>query len=265
MPACHIGIAQDARGPNNTVTMSDVSGLLAAAEAVRVLERGAADAMIAGGAGSRIHPTLLFRGGISQLSQRGDDPPGALRPFDATRDGTVNGEGAAALVFETQQHARARGTVPLARIMGYGAAYEPAGNGRVLQGISIRQALVKALRDAAIGAQDVGCLVAHGVSTKDDDRREAAAIREVLGAVPVTAPKSLFGHLGAGCGAVDLVAAVLCLKHALVPPTLNYRVPDPECPVNVVHTHAQPLNRPTVIVLSHSQHGQAAAMVLGAA
>ncbi len=198
MPACHIGIAQDARGPNNTLTMGDVSGLLAAAEAMRVLDRGAADAMIVGGAGSRIHPTMLFRGGMFELSQRGDDPPGASRPFDATRDGMVNGEGAAAFMFEAQQHAQARGVAPLARILGYGAAYESAGNGRVLQGLSIRQALLKALRDADVAAADVGCLMAHGIGTKSDDQREAAAIRDVLGDVAVTAAEKLFRTFGSG-------------------------------------------------------------------
>ncbi len=108
MPACHIGIAQDARGPNNTLTLGDVSSLSAAAEAVRVIERGAADAMIVGGAGSRIHPTMLFRGGLFELSRRSDNPAGASRPFDATRDGMVNGEGAGAFVFEAKENAQAR-------------------------------------------------------------------------------------------------------------------------------------------------------------
>ncbi len=141
MPACHIGIAQDARGPNNTLTLGDVSSLSAATEAVRVIERGAADAMIVGGAGSRIHPTMLFRGGLFELSRRSDDPAGASRPFDATRDGMVNGEGAGAFVFEGAEHARARGAAPLARILGYCAAFEPAANGRSLQGVAIRQAI----------------------------------------------------------------------------------------------------------------------------
>ena len=109
MPACHVGIAQDARGPNNTLTLGDVSSLSAAAEAVRVIERGAADAMIVGGAGSRVHPTMLFRGGLFELSRRSDDPAGDSRPFDASRDGMVNGEGAGAFVFEALKHAQARG------------------------------------------------------------------------------------------------------------------------------------------------------------
>jgi 3-oxoacyl-[acyl-carrier-protein] synthase II len=263
MPACHIGIAQDARGPNNTLTLSDVSSLSAAAEAVRVIDRGAADAMIVGGAGSRIHPTMLFRGGLFELSRRSDDPPGASRPFDATRDGMVNGEGAAAFVFEAKEHALARGAAPLARVLGYSAAFEPAANGKALHGISIRQAIRGALRDSGIAPADVGCVIAHGISTVLDDQREASAIRDVLGDVAVTAPKSYFGHLGAGSGAVDMVAGVLTLKHGLVPPTLNYRLPDPLCPIHVIHDGPQKLEQPAVIILSHTQHGQAVAVALG--
>jgi len=207
----------------------------------------------------------LFRGGIFELSHRSDDPSGAARPFDATRDGMVNGEGAAAFVFESAEHAHSRGSALLARVLGYSAAFEPAMNGRVLQGISIRQVIINALSDAGITPAEVGCVVAHGISTISDDQREASAIREVLGDVAVTAPKSYFGHLGAGCGAVDMVAGVLALKHRLVPPTLNYRQPDPQCPVRVVHGRPQPLEQPVVMILSHSQYGQAVAVLLGAA
>jgi 3-oxoacyl-[acyl-carrier-protein] synthase II len=264
MPACHIGIAQDARGPNNTLTLGDVSSLSAAAEAVRVIQRGAADAMIVGGAGSRIHPTMLFREGVFQLSHRGDDPPGASKPFDATRDGMVNGEGAAAFMFEDEEHANTRGAAPLARVLGYSLAFESTGNGRVLQGTSIRQAIQGVLRHAGVESADLGCVIAHGLSTHKDDRREAAAIRDTLGDVPVTATKSYFGYIGAGCGAVDMVTGILALNHRLIPPTLNYRVPDPQCPIRVVHGQPQPLEKPVVLILSHSQHGQAAALVLGA-
>jgi 3-oxoacyl-[acyl-carrier-protein] synthase II len=265
MPACHIGIFQDARGPNNTLTLGDVSSLSAAAEAVRVLQRGAADAMIVGGAGSKIQPTMLFRGGAFELSHRGDDPPSASRPFDATRDGMVNGEGAAAFMFETGEHAQARNSAIYARVLGFSAAFEPMGDDRILHGISIRRAMQGALHDAGITPADVGCLVAHGISTIRDDQREAAAIRDVLGDVAVTAPKSYYGHLGAASGAVDMLAAVLMLKHGVVPPTLNYHTPDPLCPIRVVHGQTQPLEKPIVMILSHTHYGQAVAVILGAA
>lgn len=264
MPACHIGIVQDARGPNNTLTLGDVASLSAAAEAVRVLQRGAADAMIVGGSGSKIQPTMLFRGGAFELSHRGDDPPTASRPFDATRDGMVNSEGAAAFMFETLDHAQSRGTNILAKVLGYSAAFEPTSNGRALQGTSIRQAINGALAVAGITPADVGCVVAHGISTIQDDHREAAAIHYVLGDVPVTAPKSYYGHSGAGCGAIDMAVALLALKNRTIPPTLNYHKPDPLCPIRVVHDKSQPLEKPIIMVISHSQHGQAVAMLLGA-
>ncbi|MBN2577611.1 MAG: beta-ketoacyl-[acyl-carrier-protein] synthase family protein [Pirellulales bacterium] len=264
MPACHIGIAQDARGPCNTLTLGDVSGLSATAEAVRVLDRGQADAMLAGGVGSRIHPTTIFRGAAHELSRCAEEPERACRPFDARRDGIVNGEGAAAVMLETLPHAQARGTAVLARILGFGSAFEPTANGVPLSGQSLRAALHAALQDAGLAPSEIGAVFAHGVSTLRDDPREAQALRDVLGDVPVTALKSYFGHCGAASGALDLVAAVLSLGHGVVPPTLNYENPDPHCPINVVHGDGLPLQREKILLLSHTQHGQATALVIGA-
>jgi 3-oxoacyl-[acyl-carrier-protein] synthase II len=264
MPACHIGIAQDARGPNNSLTLGDVSSLSAVAEATRVLERGHADAMIAGGTGSRIHPAYWIRGTILGLSRRNDDPAAASRPFDARRDGTVNGEGAAAFLLETRQHAQARGATVLARILGSAGAFEPCRNGEVLQGRGIRQAIGGALRDAGLQAGDVGHVNANGSSTIFDDRIEAQAIRDTLADVPVTAPKSLFGNLGAGTGAVEMAVSVLALQQGCVPQTLNYEYPDPDCPVNVIHGQSLETSTPTALVLNHTNLGQAVALVLAA-
>ncbi|MCC6125385.1 MAG: beta-ketoacyl-[acyl-carrier-protein] synthase family protein [Pirellulales bacterium] len=266
MHACHIGLAQDARGPNNTLTLGDVSSLSAVAEAARVIERGQADAMLAGGAGSRIHPTLLFRGMAHELSRRGGEPAKACRPFDADRDGMVNGEGAAALILESRERAERRGAVPLGKLLGHASAYERGTGNRAaqpLQGTAIRRVLAGALAESGVAPRAVGCVVAHGYSTHLDDEREAKAIRDVLGDVPVTAPKSFFGHFGAGSGAVEMVVGLLALKHRLIPPTLNYETPDPNCPVNVVRGQARPLASPAVLVLSHSQQGQAVAVLLG--
>ena len=203
MPACHIGIAQDARGPNNTITLGDVSTLSALAEAARVLERGQADAIIAGGVGSRIHPVLWVRSQVIGQSRRNGDPAAASRPFDALRDGLVNGEGAGAFILETQPHAQARGARILARILGYAGVFEPRRNGQPCQGTAIRRAIVAALAAAGLKPADIGHVVAHGLSTIDGDRLEAQAIRDTLGDVPVTAPKSYFGYLGAASGALE--------------------------------------------------------------
>jgi len=264
MPACHIGIAQDARGPSNTLTLGDVSSLSAVAEAGRVLRRGQADAMLVGGVGSRIHPTIIFRSAAYELSRRVEEPERACRPFDAQRDGIVNAEGAAAVMFETRAHAQARGTPVLAKFFGFGSAFEPVVDGVPLTGRSLRAAMQGALRDAGLGARDIGAVFAHGISTLRDDPREAQAIRDVLGDVPVTAIKSYFGHCGAGSGALDLVAAVLSLQNGVVPPTLNYEVPDPHCPVCVVRGAGHPLASSKLLLLSHTQYGQAIAVVVGA-
>ena len=265
MPACHIGIAQDARGPNNTVTLGEVSTLSAISEAARVLRRGQADAIIAGGVSSRIHPMLWARSQVMGQSHRGGDPAAASRPFDALRDGTVSGEGAGALILETRQHAQARGARVLARLLGYASAFEPRRAGQARQGTAIRRAILAALQAAGIEPAEVGFVAAHGRSTVDDDRLEAQAIRAVLGDVPVTAPKSYFGHLGAAAGALETVLCVLAFQHELVPPTLNYEHPDPQCPIRVIHGQPLPLGRPTALILGHSPHGQAVALVLAGA
>jgi 3-oxoacyl-[acyl-carrier-protein] synthase II len=273
MPACHIGIAQDARGPNNSMTLGDVSSLSAMAEAVRVLERGQADAMIVGGVGARLHSVVWARSIVSELSRRGDNPSAAVRPFDADRDGTVNGEGSAAFLFETRTLAQGRGVPILARILGYASAFDPTGSffdraagsptnhgGEAV----IRRVLLGALRNAGLSPDDLGFVAAHGRGTIDDDRAEAQAIRSVLGDVPVTASKGNFGYLGAGCGSLEAAMCISAFQHGLIPPTLNYERPDPECPINVVHGQPQPLRKRTALILSHSSQGQAVAMVMGA-
>ncbi len=264
MPACHIGIAQDARGPNNSITLGDVSSLSALAEAIRVIQRGHADAMIAGGTSSRIHVASWIRSEIFELSPGHGDPASATRPFDARRDGTVNGEGAGAFVLETRDHAEARGADIQARILGFAGAFEPTRNGAPLTGRAIRRAITEALRDANLTPGDIGHVNANGSGSIPNDQLEAQAIHDVLGDVPVTAPKSFFGNSGAGSGSVEMVAGVLSLQEGLIPPTLNYQQPDPNCPVNVVHGQPLATTKPTALILNHTPYGQAMAVLLGA-
>ncbi|HUT94779.1 MAG TPA: beta-ketoacyl-[acyl-carrier-protein] synthase family protein [Thermoguttaceae bacterium] len=264
MAACHVGIARDARGPNNSLTLGEVSSLAAIAEAKRVIERGQADAMIAGGTGCRIHPVIWSRHEVYHPSQRRDDPTRASRPFDAERDGMVHGEGAGAFVLEERSHAEARGAKVLARILGQASAFEPRGRDKPLEGRAIRASIRGALRDAGLEPRDVGHVNAHGLSTKIDDELEAQAIHDTLGDVPVTAPKSFFGNLAAGGGAVEMAVSVLALEKGLVPPTLNYEHPDPNCPVNVIHGKPMEVSQPTALVLNHSRVGHSVALILGA-
>src|SRR5262249_8358248 len=184
MVACQIAIVHDARGPNNTINLSDVSSLLAIIEAVRVIQRDAADVMIAGGVGARINPTAMSYRGDGDLSRRNEDPTRASRPFDADRDGLVNGEGAAALILESRQQAENRGAPILGRIISYASAHEPLpGNPAVklerLTGAAIHQVLGQSLRRGNLNPSNIGHVNTHGLSTITEDRYEARAIRAV--------------------------------------------------------------------------------------
>jgi len=245
--------------------LGDVSSLLALSEAASIIQRGWADVMLAGGTGCRLHPTALVARGDALLSHRADDFRRACRPFDRDRDGLVNGEGAAVIVLESRAHAERRGAEIRCRLVSWASRCEPKARREGLTGSSLRQAIRAALSGAALEPTDIGHVNAHGVGTIEMDSAEAQAIAAELGSVPVTAPKSLFGHLGAGGGTVELAASVLGLGRGLVPATLNYDTPDPACPVNVVA--GEPLvGRPgTALAVNLCSTGQAAAIVIAEA
>ncbi|MFM8414489.1 MAG: beta-ketoacyl-[acyl-carrier-protein] synthase family protein, partial [Planctomycetota bacterium] len=262
MTASHVAIAHDARGPNNTIVLGDVSGLLAVAEAASVIARGWADVMLAGGTGCRLHPTALVARGDALLSHRAHDFQGACRPFDRDRDGLVNGEGAGAIVLEAREHAERRGATIRGELVAVAARCEPGAHRKGLTGRALRLAIRAACESAGLARAEVGHVNAHGVGTVPMDRAEAQAIAAELGAVPVTATKSSFGHLGAGGGAVELVASLAGLARGLVPATLNYETPDPECPVNVVHGEPLAGQPATAVKVNLSSTGQAVAVVV---
>lgn len=265
MAACHISIAHDARAHNNSIVEGAVSSLLAVGEAVSAIERGHADVMLAGGSGSFAAFSCLPFRGWEHLSKWEGDPAGASRPFEADRSGVVVGEGAAVLTLEERSRAEGRGAKILARIAGFASRFEsPAAPWQQRTGRAIRQSIEGALASAQMRPAEIGHVNAHGEGTIEQDRLEAQAIREVLGDVPVTAPKSLFGDLAAGSGAVELVASVLALEHGRVPRTLNYDQPDPACPINVVHGESLPQEKRTAVVLNQAFTGQAAALVIAA-
>jgi 3-oxoacyl-[acyl-carrier-protein] synthase II len=264
MAACHIGIAQDARGPNNTIVMWEVSGLLALWEAASIIRRGWADVMLAGAAGTRLHLGQMLYRGFENVSRRNDDPRGAVRPFDADRDGFVFGEGAAVFILESRLHAEARGARIRARVLGHGSSTATRKQDTTSRREAIERSISAALRDAKVTARDVALVKAHGSGTVEGDIAEAQAIDAVLGKTPVTAPSSFFGDLGAGGGAVELAAVVLALEKGEAPVTLNYERPDPACSINLIHREPHPLNRATVLTLSQSVRGQAAAAILAA-
>jgi len=262
MIACHIGIAHAARGSSNTICQGETSSLLAIIEAATVILRGEADVMITGGSSSKLSITPMLYHGLDHLSPRIESPEEACRPFDAARNGVVNGEGAAAFVLESEEHAKARGARIWARLRGWGQAFCDRENTEFPTGHAIVRAIEVGLDRADIAAEDVGHVNAHASGHVSDDAVEATAIERVLGEVPVTAPKSFFGVVGGGSGAVELVASLLALAHGEIPVTLNYTQPDPSCPVNVVHGRSIAASHPTAVVLNRSRSGQAVALVL---
>jgi 3-oxoacyl-[acyl-carrier-protein] synthase II len=259
LPA-HISITHDARGPSNAIVAGETSGLLAIIEAAEAIARGHADVMVTGGASSTIAMMDVMWHGMARLSRRVDEPHRASRPFDADRDGWVGAEGGAMFVLESRAHAEARGAEPIARLRGFGRRHEPTGNQHIATGQSIRQAIAACLAMAAADPADVGFVSAHGMSTEIDDRIEAAAIRATLGDVPVTAPKSFVGNIGAASGALELAMSLLGLEHGQIPPTLNYDTPDPKCPVNIV-TRPTAVATPSVLAISHRTTGQAVTLL----
>ncbi len=261
MAASHVSIAMDARGPSNTVHHGDVSGLLALIEAARILQRGTADVMVAGGTSSQLTPFDWARHwAMGRLSRRQDDPAAAMRPFDASRDGEVRGEGAAAVVLETAAHAQSRGARILARVLGWASACCPPPAGQPADP-GLAHALRQALDHARLQPGDIGFISAQGAATADDDAREAHALAETLPGIAVTAFKSYLGNLGAAAGTVETVLAVLALQHRSVPATRNFCQPDPRCPVPVSRT-PRCLARPAAVLVGRTSVGQSAVVIL---
>lgn len=256
MTACHIGIAHDARGPNNTICQGDASSLQALIEAAVIIQRGQADVMITGGSSSRVTATSMLYRGMDGLSRRIDTPASACRPFDATRDGVVHGEGAATFIVEREEFAAARGATILARLTGWGMAFAAPTATTFTPGRAIERSIEQMLATSRWSARDVGHVNAHATGSIVGDAVEAQAIRNVLDDAPVTALKSYFGNLGAAGGALEMAASVLALSRGSVPVTLNYAQPDPACPVNIVVDTQQPPPTATAAVLSQSSAGQ---------
>jgi len=229
---------------------------------VRTIERGQADVMVCGGVGNRVNPVFLARGRTYNLAPATGSPTEQPRPYDADRQGTVLGEGSGTLVIEARTTAEARGAKPLARIIGFAQAFEPAMYSRPITGQSIRQAIRQAMRDADCKPEELSHVNADGMGSILEDRVEAEVIRDELGNVPVTAPKGHFGDLGGGSGTIELIASVIGLQKGLIPPTLNYETPDKNCPINVVHGSPQPCSKKRVLTLNHSRAGRSNAMVI---
>jgi 3-oxoacyl-[acyl-carrier-protein] synthase II len=241
-----IAIQLGVRGPNMAVVAACASGTNAIGEAAEAIRRGSADAVITGGSEAVIVPIAMAGLGVMKaLSTRNDAPQQASRPFDKERDGFVMGEGAAILVLESLEHALARGAAILGEISGYGASNDafhisaPAENGA---GAAL--SMQSALDDAGLTATDIGYINAHGTSTQLNDKSETAAIKTVFGRraydIPVSSTKSMTGHLLGAAGALEALICLKSLQEGILPPTINYETPDPECDLDYIPNQARP-------------------------
>jgi 3-oxoacyl-[acyl-carrier-protein] synthase II len=237
-----------AKGPNSAVVTACATGNHAIGDAFKIIERGDADVMIAGGAEAMIVPlTIAGFCSMKAMSTRNDEPEKASRPFDAGRDGFVCGEGAGVVVLEALAHAVRRDARIYAEIVGYGmtsdahhmTAPDPDGDGAT-------RAMQLALADGGIEPDAVGYINAHGTSTPYNDKFETAAIKRAFGEharrLAVSSTKSMTGHLLGAAGGVEAIATTLAIHHGLLPPTINYETPDPDCDLDYVPNQARKLD-----------------------
>lgn len=263
MPASHVAIYNDLRGPNNSITLREASANLGCGEALATIRRGAADAMVVGATGSRVNPLRTVHIMIQEeLATNGEDPGRLCRPFDLGRTGTVVGEGAGAVVLEELEHARARGATIIGEVIGYGSSTVASRQGVADCGRAIENALRQSLRTGDLTPEDIGHVNAHGLGTRAGDAAEAQAIDRLFGQrqVPVMAPKSYFGNLGAGSGMIELIASLTAIaKHTLFP-ILNYQTPDPDCPIRAARAGDAPGD--CFLNVNVSPQGQAAALAV---
>jgi 3-oxoacyl-[acyl-carrier-protein] synthase II len=268
LAAGHISMRFGARGPNSCVTTACAAGTHAIGDAFRLIQRGDADAMIAGGSESAITPlTVAGFANMKALSERNDAPQKASRPFDLARDGFVIAEGAGVLVLEEMTSALRRGARIYAEIAGYGmsadayhmTAPDPEGRGVV-------NCMRMALRDAGLTPEEVDYINAHGTSTPYNDKHETAAIKQVFGdhayKLAVSSTKSMTGHLLGAAGGVEAAFCALAIAHGIIPPTINYENPDPECDLDYVPNHARHVEVRTALSNSFGFGGTNACIVL---
>lgn len=240
VPAGHLAALFNAQGPNLNCLTACAASSQAIGEATEIIRRGDADVMLSGGAHSMIHPFGVTGFNLlTALSTHNDEPTKASRPFDKNRDGFVLGEGAGMLILEELEHARARGAHIHGEVVGFGTTADafritdthPEGRGAV-------SCIQMALRDAGLNTDQIDYINAHGTSTDVNDRVETMAIRQALGPhayqTPVSSIKSMMGHLIAAAGAVEAVVCLLTIRDHVIPPTINYETPDPDCDLDYV-------------------------------
>ena len=268
MPAAHLAAMFDARGPNANCVAACVSSAQAVGEATKIIRRGDADVMLAGGSHSTINPfglTGFHR--LSALSTCKGPPEKACRPFDRDRDGFVVGEGAAVFVLEHLERARRRNAEVWGEVTGYGSAQDayritdthPAGRGTTA-------AIRHALNDAQLNPDEIDYFNAHGTGTVLNDKIETLAIKNVFGPhaykIPVSSTKSMMGHATTASAAIEMAVCLMAIRFGIVPPTINYETPDPDCNLDYVPNAARDLSCTHVVSNSIGFGGQNAALIV---
>ena len=268
MAASHLSILHGAMGPNNTIVTACAAGTQAVGEAFRLIARGDADVMLAGGCDSRLDPLMLVAyQAMSAVSRSARPASEVSRPFDGERDGFVLGEGAAVLILESLQRAKRRRATIYAEVTGYGSSFdaygltrpEPEGKGAA---ISMRAALREAKADPA----DIDYINAHGTSTRLNDIMETMAVKKVFGhrapKIPMSSQKSMVGHLIGASGALEAAATAISLQHGVVPPTINQSKRDPACDLDYVPNTAREMPLRRALSNSFGFGGQNASLVM---
>jgi 3-oxoacyl-[acyl-carrier-protein] synthase II len=256
MPAAHLSVLTGARGPARSCLTACAASTQAVGEAMMMIRKGDADVMIAGGAHSMIHPLgVTGFNRLTALSTRNDSPQTASRPFTASRDGFVLGEGAAVLILESLSSAQKRGVQIMAEMIGYGSSSDAF---RVTdmhdEGRGAIQAITAALADAGISYKDVDYISTHGTSTGENDSIETKAIKAVFKekakSTPASSVKSMLGHLIGAAGAAELITCVLAIRDSILPPTINLNDPDPALDLDYVPN--KPRNMPVNVAMNES-------------
>ena len=269
MPAGHLASMFDAQGPNANCLTACAASSQAIGEAVEIIRRGDADVMLSGGTHSMIHPFGVTGFNLlTALSTRNDEPTKASRPFDRDRDGFVLGEGAAMVILEELEHARKRGAKIYGEVLGYGSTADafritdthPEGRGAA-------SCIRMALADGGLGLDQVHYINAHGTSTSVNDKVETLAIKTVFGdqahKIPVSSTKSMMGHLIAAAGATELIICLKAIESGVLPPTINYDTPDPDCDLDYVPNEAREARCDAALSNSFGFGGQNIALIVG--
>jgi 3-oxoacyl-[acyl-carrier-protein] synthase II len=267
MAAAQVSMKYGLTGPVITQVAACASGVIAFQDALRLIATGECDVVIAGGSEAPLLPMAFAAlANMGALSKRNDDPQGASRPFDRTRDGFVFGEGAGVLVIESAEHATRRGAPILAEVIGAAltadafhiSAPEPTGRGAAM-------AMAGAMRNAGVGPADIDYLVAHGTSTPLNDVTETKAIKRAYGeraaTLAISSPKSMVGHMLGAAGAVAGIAAVGAIRDGWIPPTINYREPDPDCDLDYTPNIKRKLHVDTAMINGFGFGGQNAVAI----